>query len=83
MARSKSNADQSPKRQFDLDPLKLRRRRMAAGLSITEMASRSGKSKGHICDLEGGRYGPSMDTVLLLVEVLGCTPSDLMTDVAA
>lgn len=80
MVRSKPKTNTAPKRQFDLDPVKLRRRRQAAGLSVTEMARLTDKSKGHICDLESGRYGPSMETVLIFTSTLGCTPADLMTD---
>jgi transcriptional regulator with XRE-family HTH domain len=65
-------------RDFTLDPRKLRRLRMEAALSVTELARRSGCSPAHITMLEKDRHGPSLDLVARLTDVLGCTPKDLM-----
>ena len=65
-------------RDFTLDPLKLRRLRMEACLSVTGLARRVGCSPAHITMLEKGRHGPSLDLVAKLTTVLDCAPKDLM-----
>lgn len=69
-------------RDFPLDRFKLRRLRMEAALSVTELARRCGCTPAHITMLEKGRHGPSMDFVATATAVLGCTPRDLMHDEA-
>jgi transcriptional regulator with XRE-family HTH domain len=65
-------------RDFTLDPRKLRRLRMEAALSVTELARRAGCTPANISMIEKGRHGPSMDLVAKLTDVLGCTARDLM-----
>jgi DNA-binding XRE family transcriptional regulator len=83
MTASKSTAVPPSKRQFDLDPVKLRRLRMRAGLSAAELAAAIGASRGSVCDWEKARYGPSVPNARLIAQAIGCDLGDLMTDIAA
>jgi transcriptional regulator with XRE-family HTH domain len=60
-------------------PQRLKYRRVAAGLSITELATLAGYSKGHLSMLEDGKHHSASATCLKkLAEVLGCEITDLM-----
>jgi transcriptional regulator with XRE-family HTH domain len=60
-------------------PERLRARRMAAGLSRTELAARSGVSYKSVCDIEKGRRARVQEkTVMLLAAGLGCEVGELV-----
>lgn len=71
-----------PHKPLNQDPAKLRRRRVAAGLSITALAERVGKSKGHMSEIENLDRTRSASPELLadLARVLDCKTTDLMPD---
>lgn len=62
------------------DPRRLRRKRIEAGLSQTELAQRAGVTKSHLSDVERGQAGFSPRNVVAIAEVLGCTVAELMPD---
>lgn len=63
-----------------LDPAKLRRRRIEAGLNQIDLAERTGLHRSHIGFLEKGRRGTTARTLSSLAEALGCRIADLMPD---
>jgi transcriptional regulator with XRE-family HTH domain len=67
-----------PKKPSLIDPMKLRRRRFAAGLSSTALAERSGLALSTVSDYENGRRSPSPDSLARLAEALNCETTDLM-----
>ncbi|MFF0415599.1 helix-turn-helix domain-containing protein [Kitasatospora sp. NPDC004745] len=56
----------------------LRRLREARGLSLEELASRSGHSFRGVVYIEHGRRNPSLITLLNLARGLGVEPSSLL-----
>lgn len=65
-----------PKNQ---DPDRLRRRRVAAGLSVTELASLAGCSVAYLWQLENGDYSASPRILAALAGALpDCKIADLM-----
>ena len=64
------------------DPVKLRNRRILAGLSLTTVAQRTGKSKGHMSEIESLKRFKSASPELLadLAGIYGCTIADLVSD---
>lgn len=70
----KSKEDR-PKNQ---DPARLRRRRVAARLSITRLAAKAGCSVPYLWQLENGRYSASPEMLGKLADALGCEITDLM-----
>lgn len=56
----------------------IRRRRGALGLTLEQLAERSGLTPNYIGTVENGRRDPSLSTVLALAKGLGCAPSALM-----
>lgn len=50
--------------------LVIRKRRDALGLTQQELATRSSVHLRSICNLEGGKGNPSIDTLLKVAEVL-------------
>ena len=62
------------------DPVRLRRRRLAAGLSLTAAARRAGCSKAHVSMLEKGTHGASPQLLARLASLYGCETADLMPD---
>ena len=62
------------------DPRKIRVRRTAAGLSLTQMALQAECSKGHLSEVERGNYSASAPLLARLARVLGCQILDLMPD---
>lgn len=50
------------------------------GWTIDQLADVSGLSRGYISQLENGKRQPGPDTITLLCEILGCTPSELIAD---
>jgi transcriptional regulator with XRE-family HTH domain len=64
------------------DPVKLRNRRIRAGLSLTSVALRIGGSKGYLSDLENPARtkSASPERLALLAEIYGCKIDDLLSD---
>lgn len=60
----------------------LRRTRLAQGLTLKEVAARSGLSHAFISLIERGRARPSMPSFSRLASALGSTPVDLLTGVS-
>jgi transcriptional regulator with XRE-family HTH domain len=60
------------------DPVRLRRRRLAAGLSLTDAARRAGCSKAHVSMLEKGAHGASPQLLARFASLYGCEIADLM-----
>ncbi|HET9929484.1 MAG TPA: helix-turn-helix transcriptional regulator [Polyangiaceae bacterium] len=56
----------------------VRRRRGALGLTLEQLAERSGLTPNYIGTVENGRRDPSLSTVLALAKGLGVAPSALM-----
>jgi transcriptional regulator with XRE-family HTH domain len=71
---------QGPRR--NLAPLvfgrEVRRRRNALGLTLEELAERSGLSPNYVGTVEGGQRDPSLSTVLALAKGLGTSPGELL-----
>jgi transcriptional regulator with XRE-family HTH domain len=62
-------------------PKRLKYRRTAAGLSLTQLAEQAGYSKAHISMLEDGQHhSASPECLKRLAEVLGCQITDLIPD---
>src|SRR3954451_21505162 len=57
----------------------LRARRDEQGISLSELARRSGIAKGTLSQLESGAGNPTIDTVFSLSNALGVPVSDLLT----
>ena len=74
----------SPRRETPqagyLDPLKLKERRKAAGLTQGELAARLGANatQGRVAHWEAGDDNPSIETVAKLSRELGCEMHELM-----
>jgi DNA-binding XRE family transcriptional regulator len=56
----------------------VRRLRMAAGLTQTELAKLSGMNRSHLCRLEGGGRKPTVDTLARLAKALKVAPGSLL-----
>jgi transcriptional regulator with XRE-family HTH domain len=67
-----------PKKPSLFDPKKLRRRRIAAGLTSTALASRAGLALSTVSDYENSRRSPRPAFLARLAEALGCETTDLM-----
>lgn len=59
-------------------PRRLRRKRIAAGLSAAELGKLTGYSKQHVSGLELGSHSASPECLLALARALGCEITDLM-----
>jgi len=57
----------------------LRGRRIASGLSQTELANRAGLTRQAVSAVEAGQYVPNTLVALRLAAVLGCSVEDLFT----
>jgi transcriptional regulator with XRE-family HTH domain len=59
---------------------RIRRYRQEAAISLSELASKAGVSKGYLSNLENGRHRtrPSGNTLYAIAEALGVTMSDLL-----
>lgn len=56
---------------------RLRARRQSMGLTLDQLAERSGMSKSYLCEIEGGKNkNPTIRTALLLCRALGWTLSE-------
>ncbi len=56
----------------------VRRRRSALGLTLEQLAERSGLTPNYIGTVENGRRDPSLSTVLALAKGLGVTAGELV-----
>jgi transcriptional regulator with XRE-family HTH domain len=56
----------------------VRRRRAALGLTLEQLAERSGLTPNYIGTVENGRRDPSLSTVLALARGLGAAPGELL-----
>lgn len=56
----------------------VRRRRSALGLTLEQLAERSGLTPNYIGTVENGRRDPSLSTVLALAEGLGVPAGELL-----
>lgn len=56
----------------------IRRRRKGLGLTLAELAERSGLTANYIGTIEAGQRDPSTNTLLALAKALGCPPGDLL-----
>ncbi|WP_262059740.1 helix-turn-helix domain-containing protein [Streptomyces sp. STR69] len=64
----------------ELDRRRLRRRRVEAGLNMTQLAERAGVTKQHVSMAEKGTANFSPANLSKIAEVLGCTVADLLPD---
>ncbi|MFJ4365134.1 helix-turn-helix domain-containing protein [Streptomyces chartreusis] len=64
----------------ELDRVRLKRRRIEAGLNQTELARRSGISKQLVSMVEKGNARFSPANLGKVAEVLGCEIADLLPD---
>jgi transcriptional regulator with XRE-family HTH domain len=60
----------------------VRRRRQALGMTLEQLAERSGLTPNYIGTVENGRRDPSLSTVLALAKGLGVSPAELVGGVA-
>ena len=60
------------------DPRAFRRLRIAAGLSITDLAVKAGVTKSHLSSVEKGNAGFSPKNLKAIADVLGCEVHDLL-----
>ena len=63
-----------------LDPDKLRRRRVAAGLNQTDLAQATGIQQSHLSKLERGRSNTTARSLAVIARALDCEIKDLMPD---
>jgi transcriptional regulator with XRE-family HTH domain len=57
---------------------RIRDRRLAAGMSLSELACRAGVSKSHLSRLENAHsHRPGFEVIARLAAALGTTPADL------
>ncbi|MBV2363331.1 helix-turn-helix domain-containing protein [Streptomonospora nanhaiensis] len=63
--------------------LRLRELRVSRGLSLSELARRSGVGKGTLSELEGGRRNPTLETLYALTTELGVPLSSALAGPAA
>lgn len=69
-------ADRS--RPLNHDPNRLRRRRIASGLTGAKLARAARCSPGYLSQLENGLYSASPELLSRLAEALRCQSADLM-----
>jgi transcriptional regulator with XRE-family HTH domain len=60
----------------------VRRRRVALGLTLEQLAERSGLTPNYIGTVENGRRDPSLSTVMSLAQGLGVPAGELVGGVA-
>ncbi len=74
--RVKAQNESAPER--NQDPERLRRRRVAAGMTITDLAAKAGCSVPYLWQLEHGDYSASPRMLARLAKALCCQIIDLM-----
>jgi XRE family transcriptional regulator, regulator of sulfur utilization len=57
---------------------RLRKARLAKGLTQLELANKAGVHVNHYALIERGKKNPSVTTLSSIVEVLGLTPNDIL-----
>lgn len=65
---------------YNHHPQRLKWRRVASGLSLTEAAKRAGCDKSHLSKAEHGVYSISVELLAQLARIYGCEIRDLMPD---
>jgi transcriptional regulator with XRE-family HTH domain len=58
----------------------IRRRRVEAGFTLTELAERASLTKGTLSKIETGKVSPPISTILRIAEPLGTALSELFTE---
>jgi transcriptional regulator with XRE-family HTH domain len=66
------------KEQLERYGKRLRKARLAKGLTQLELANKAGVSVNHYALVERGKKNPSVTTLSSIVEVLGLTPNDIL-----
>lgn len=61
--------------------LKIKEVRKTKNMRQDDLAIKSNLSRTYICDIENGRYTPSLDTLLRLASVLEVPVTDLISGV--
>lgn len=67
-------------RSLNQNPLALRRKRVAAGLSKKKLAEMAEISPTHMSQIELGQRSVSEEALLRLAEALGCETEELMAE---
>jgi transcriptional regulator with XRE-family HTH domain len=67
-----------PRKNLSQAPARLRRRRVAAGLTLRQAAEQAGCSYQHLSDLENGGHSARPSTLAALAGAYGCEIIDLM-----
>lgn len=65
---------------LDHDPRRLRQRRLAAGLTLPELAELAQVSKGHLSEVENGTRNPSPRLLGRLARELRCEIMDILAN---
>jgi transcriptional regulator with XRE-family HTH domain len=65
-----------PGRELNQDPVQLRRRRVAAGYTIKQVAELGVCSAGHLSDLEHGHYSAGPAKLAALARLYSCESVD-------
>ena len=60
----------------------LRRRRVAGGRTLTEVAAEAGLSPAHLSDVERGRKEVSTERLLAVAHALGARPAEVYSELA-
>jgi transcriptional regulator with XRE-family HTH domain len=71
-----------PDKRINQDPVKLWRHRVAAQMTMSQLAKKAGISKGHLSELEKAQpsRSASPDMLARLADALGCEITDLMPE---
>lgn len=69
-------------RPLNQDPVRLRRKRVEAGLTGAGLAAAAGCSAPYVSQLQKGRYSASPQMLVKLADALGCEVEDLMPSAA-
>lgn len=77
----KAQQKQTVETRFKKPPFRptfIRQWRKHRGLTIEQLAERSGMSNGNLSNIERGKTGYNQDTLEALAEALQCAPADLL-----
>jgi transcriptional regulator with XRE-family HTH domain len=61
-------------------PAALLAARLAAGLTLEQVAARAGISAGYVSELEGGTRTPSHATLVRIADAIGCPARQITSD---
>lgn len=78
MSENVKRVKRSRPESLNQDPPRLKRRRVAAGMTMRDAAAAAGCSLGLICELENGSWSASVKTLAALAKAYGCKITDLM-----